>query len=75
MHIQETYDGERLERNGEWLSSLQNGAKVFKMKYYVDDQTEYGVFFIKMNGEKFYFDEFLIEKDFTNKQNQRTIPR
>ena len=25
----------------------------FKMKYYVDDQTEYGVFFIKMNGEKY----------------------
>lgn len=71
QNIQETYDGERLERNGEWLSSLQNGAKVFKMKYYVDDQTEYGVFFIKMNGEKFYFVEFLSEKDFTNKQNQR----
>lgn len=50
---------------------MQNGAKVFKMKYYVDDQTEYGVFFIKMNGEKFYFVEFLSKKDFTNKQNQR----
>lgn len=69
--IQARYDGERLERNGEWLSSLPNGMKTLKMKYTVENEDVYGVFCLKAVGEKVYIIEFLSEKDFSKIQNDK----
>lgn len=69
--MQEMYGGERLERNGEWLSSLPNGMKTVKMKYIGENGDVYGVFCFKTVGEKVYIIEFLSDNDFTENQNKK----
>lgn len=65
QNIIENYDGMRLERNGEWVTALPTGMKVFKMKYKDNGNYIYGIFCIEKVGDTYYFVEFTKIGDFS----------
>lgn len=69
--IEDFYDGERLERNGELVSALPSGIKVFKMRYLSDGVYIYGVFCIRKIEDRLYFVEFLKKGDFSKSQDKK----